>query len=82
MATRTGRASRSANTVLVVEGDFTIRRLYCDALVAAGYNAIGVEDGIAALLYLDSHPAPDAMVLSLPLPRIPGTVVYEDLRSR
>jgi DNA-binding response OmpR family regulator len=68
--------------VLVVESDVATRTLYCDALVATGYNAIGVQDGIAALLYLDSHPAPDTMVLSLPLPRIPGRVVYEDLRSR
>ena len=82
MASRTGRAPRSADTVLVVEDDVATRTRYCDALVAAGYNAIGVEDGIAALLYLDSHPAPDAMVLSLPLPRIPGRVVSEDLRSR
>jgi CheY-like chemotaxis protein len=82
MATRAGRAPRSAATVLVVEENFATRRLYRDALVDAGYTAIAVEDGIAALLYLDSHPAPDAIVLSLLLPRISGTVVYEDLRSR
>jgi CheY-like chemotaxis protein len=82
MATRTRRASRSAATVLVVEEDSESRRLYLEALIATGYNAIAVEDGIAALLYLDSHPAPDVMVLNLLLPRISGTVVYEDLRSR
>jgi len=82
MTTRTRRASRSAATVLVVEEDSESRRLYLEALIATGYNAIAVEDGIAALLYLDSHPAPDVMVLNLLLPRISGTVVYEDLRSR
>jgi CheY-like chemotaxis protein len=65
-----------------VEEDSESRRLYLEALIATGYNAIAVEDGIAALLYLDSHPAPDVMVLNLLLPRISGTVVYEDLRSR
>ena len=82
MATRTGRAPRSADTVLVVENDDAIRRIYHDALIAAGYEAIVVGDGISALLYLESHRAPDAVVVSLPLPRVSGTLVYEDLRSR
>jgi len=82
MATRTGRAPRSADTVLVVENDDAIRTIYHDALVAAGYEAIVVGDGISALLYLESHRAPDAVVVSLPLPRVSGTLVYEDLRSR
>ena len=82
MATRTGRAPRSADTVLVVENDDAIRRIYHDALVAAGYEAIVVGDGISALLYVESHRAPDAVIVSLPLPRVSGTLVYEDLRSR
>jgi DNA-binding response OmpR family regulator len=82
MATRTGRAPRSAATVLIVEDDYATRKLYRDALVAAGYEAIAVGDGIGALLYLESHPAPDAVVLNLLLPRVPARVVYEDLRSR
>ena len=82
MATRTGRAPRSADTVLVVENDDAIRRIYHEALVAAGYEAIVVGDGISALLYLESHRAPDAVIVSLPLPRVSGTLVYEDLRSR
>jgi DNA-binding response OmpR family regulator len=69
-------------TILVVEDDYATRTLYRDALVAAGYEAIAVADGIGALLYLESHPAPDAVVLNLLLPRISGHVVYEDLRSR
>lgn len=82
MATRTKRAPRSAATILVVEDDHATRRLYSDALVAAGYEAIAVGDGIGALLYLESHPAPDAVVLDVLLPRVSGHVVYEDLRSR
>ena len=65
-----------------MEDDYATRKLYRDALVAAGYEAIGVGDGIGALLYLESHPAPDAVVLNLLLPRVPAQVVYEDLRSR
>jgi CheY-like chemotaxis protein len=82
MATRTKRAPRSAATILVVEDDYATRRLYSDALVAAGYEAIAVGDGIGALLYLESHRAPDAVVLDLLLPRVSGHVVYDDLRSR
>ena len=82
MSTRTGKGPRLAASVLVVEDDDTTRRLYREALTAAGYQVIAAEDGIAALLYLDSHPAPDAVVLNLLLPRISGHVVYEELRSR
>jgi CheY-like chemotaxis protein len=82
MATRSRRTPRSAATILVVEDDYATRRLYRDALVAAGYEAIAVGDGIGALLYLESHPAPDAVVLDLLLPRVSGHVVYDDLRSR
>jgi two-component system, chemotaxis family, chemotaxis protein CheY len=82
MATRTKRAPRAAATILVVEDDYATRRLYRDALVAAGYEAVAVWDGIGALLYLESHPAPAAVVLNLLLPRVSGHVVYEDLRSR
>lgn len=82
MAARTKRSFRSAPTILVVEDDDATRRLYSDALVAAGYEAIAIGDGIGALLYLESHPAPDAVVLDLMLPRVSGHVVYDDLRSR
>jgi CheY-like chemotaxis protein len=82
MAARTGRTPRSTPTILVVEDDYATRRLYRDALVAAGYEAVAVGDGIGALLYLESHPAPDAVVLNLHLPRVQARVVYEDLRSR
>jgi CheY-like chemotaxis protein len=82
MATRAKRAPRSGATILVVEDDHATRRLYSDALVAAGYEAIAIGDGIGALLYLESHPAPDAVVLDLLLPRVSGHVVYDDLRSR
>jgi DNA-binding response OmpR family regulator len=81
MAARTGTRPPSV-TILVVERDFATRTRHGDVLAAAGYQAITVEDGIAALLYLDSHPAPDAVILELRLPRIPGHVVYEDLRAR
>jgi DNA-binding response OmpR family regulator len=82
MATRTDRTRRPSATILVVEHDHATRTRHRDALVTAGYQAIAVEDGIAALLYLDSHPAPDAVILDLQLPRVPGLVVYEDLRAR
>lgn len=82
MATRAGGTRRPSATILVVEHDHATRTRHRDALVAAGYQAIAVEDGVTALLYLDSHPAPDAVILDLLLPRVPGRVVYEDLRAR
>src|SRR5690349_7457440 len=59
----------SKTTILVVEDDEGLRRLYRATLSAAGYAVVAVADGIDALRYVDLVRAPDAVVLDLQLPR-------------
>ena len=67
--------------VLLVEDDWTLRELYRLALSLSDYTVHACEDGIQALHYLDQED-PDLVVLDLNLPRVPGQMVYDELRAR
>src|SRR5688572_1588975 len=64
--------------LLIVEDDWTLRELYRLALSLSDFTVHACEDGIQALHYLEQE-RPDLIVLDLNLPRIPGTMVYEEL---
>jgi two-component system KDP operon response regulator KdpE len=68
--------------VLIVEDDRSTRELFRAGLTHAGYTVIAVEDGVDALRYLDSHNPPDAVVLDLGLPRLPGGDVYREMAAQ
>lgn len=69
---------RSKSTVLIVEDDAQLRLLYRDALSAAGFAAVAVGDGLAALNYVAHVAEPDAVLLDLGLPGIDGRDVYRE----
>jgi DNA-binding response OmpR family regulator len=66
--------------LLIVEDDWTLRELYRLALSLSDFAVHACEDGIQALHYLDQD-RPDLIILDLNLPRIPGTMIYEELRA-
>jgi DNA-binding response OmpR family regulator len=63
-----------------VEDDWTLRELYRLALSLSDFAVHACEDGIQALHYLDQD-RPDLIILDLNLPRVPGTMIYEELRA-
>jgi DNA-binding response OmpR family regulator len=67
-------------TVLIVEDDIDLRRMFRSALSLAGYRVLEAGDGLHALRLLDSH-HPDLVVLDLGLPLISGLVVREELAA-
>jgi len=67
--------------LLVVEDDKVLRDLYRVALSLSHFAVHACEDGLDALHYLDQS-RPDVIVLDLDLPRISGTVLYEEIRAR
>lgn len=67
--------------LLIVEDDSTLRELYRLALSLADFTVHACDDGLQALRYLDQE-QPDLVVLDLNVPRVPGTMVYEELRAR
>jgi CheY-like chemotaxis protein len=67
-------------TILVVEDDSDLRRLYRAALTFAGFDVQIVGDGLDALRRIDTDP-PALVVLDLSLPVISGVVVQQQIAS-
>ena len=67
-------------TILVVEDDEDLRRLFRTALTLAGYHVEEAGDGLEALQKLD-HSPPDLVVLDVMLPQISGLIVQQELAA-
>src|SRR3954469_14484855 len=67
--------------LLVVEDDPVLRDLYRVTLSLSNFAVHACEDGLDALHYLDQS-RPDVIVLDLDLPRIAGTVLYDEMLAR
>jgi|SRR4051794_7726800 len=70
----------SPQTVLIVEDDSDLRRMYRVALILAGYDVRVAIDGLDALQQIDRY-LPDLVVLDLGLPVLSGTVVREQIAA-
>ena len=67
-------------TILIVEDDADLRRVWRLALQLEGYNIEEAGDGIGALRHLDNHP-PDLVVLDLGLPALDGLSVQQEIAA-
>ena len=67
-------------TVLIVEDDEDLRRLFRTALTLAGYDVQEAGDGLEALHKID-HAPPDLVVLDIMLPQISGLVVKQEIAA-
>ena len=67
-------------TVLIVEDDPAVRRMYRTALGLAGFNIVEAEDGISALRSLDQYTL-DVVVLDLMLPTLSGLAVQQEIAA-
>ena len=67
-------------TVLVVEDDQAVRRMYRTALSFAGFDVIEADDAISALRSLDQY-AIDIVVLDLVLPTLSGLAVQQEIAA-
>jgi CheY-like chemotaxis protein len=73
--------SERRQTILIVEDDEDLRRLFRTALALTGYDVIEAGDGLEALRRIDqSHP--DLVVLDLLLPLISGLVVQQEIAAQ
>jgi CheY-like chemotaxis protein len=66
---------------LVVEDDQETREALAAALGDAGYRAVGVGDGHAALNYLAANPSPDLILLDMLLPVLDGWHLLAELKK-
>jgi two-component system phosphate regulon response regulator PhoB len=67
-------------TILVVEDDEDLRRLFRTALTIAGYDVEEAGDGLEALHKIDQAP-PDLVVLDLMLPHVSGVAVRQEIAA-
>ena len=67
-------------TVLIVEDDVAVRRMYRTSLSFAGFDVIEVHDGTAALHVLEQRTA-DIVILDLMLPTLSGLAVQQEIAS-
>src|SRR5918994_2079159 len=67
-------------TILIVEDDEDLRRLFRTALTLSGYEVEEAGDGLEALHKIDQAP-PDLVVLDLMLPHISGFVVQQEITA-
>ena len=70
----------SRKTVLIVEDDDDLRRMFRTALMIAGYDVEEASDGAAALYRLH-HDPPAAIVLDLSLPTVSGFIVHQEVAA-
>ena len=67
-------------TILIVEDDEDLRRLFRTALALAGYDVIDAGDGLEALQRIEEAP-PHLVVLDLMLPGFSGVMVRQELAA-
>ena len=67
-------------TVLIVEDDADLRRMFRSALALEGYQVREASDGTHALRLIDEEP-PDLVVLDLVLPLLGGLAVQQEIAS-
>jgi DNA-binding response OmpR family regulator len=77
----TAQKESARKIVLVVEDDPSLRKLVCKHLEKMGYQVVEVDDGEAALTWLEANPCPALICLDLALPSMSGFRVCEQVRS-
>jgi CheY-like chemotaxis protein len=71
----------AGKTILIVEDDEDLRRLFRTALMLAGYDVIEAGDGLEALQRVDLV-VPDLVILDLVLPGLTGAAVKQELAAQ
>lgn len=68
-------------TVLIVEDEEPLGKLYKSIFEKAGYNVVVANDGQAAIDYMNSH-KPDALILDIFMPVVNGITVLKTIKTK
>jgi len=71
----------NVHTVMIVEDDPAIRRLYSFLLTNSGYNVVEAEDGQAALEQFMADPC-ELIITDMNMPRMGGMDLVKELRAQ
>jgi two-component system, OmpR family, phosphate regulon response regulator PhoB len=69
------------HTVLIVEDDVELRKLWRHVLAYEGFDVLEAGDGLDALTLVEQRP-PDIVVLDLGLPMLGGISVQQEIAAR
>jgi CheY-like chemotaxis protein len=72
----------NAPTLLIVDDDPDIRMMLCELFANQGFRVESASDGAAAILFLETHTPPSAVVLDLLMPGILGSSVVSYMAGR
>jgi DNA-binding response OmpR family regulator len=67
-------------TILIVDDDEDLRRMYRAAITLDGYQVDEAADGYDALVYIEQH-SPDLIVLDVEMPRVDGLSVQKEIAA-
>lgn len=70
-----------AHTILIVEDDHDLRKMFRTALLFEGYEVREAADGFSALWLLDQIPPPDLILLDLRMPVMDGQTVMREIHA-
>jgi len=76
------RSIMPLNTILIIEDEFKIRRLFSRQLKDLGYRTLEAEDGESGLELFSKEPGIDLVILDIALPKKIGMKVYESIKGR
>lgn len=72
---------KSKGTILIVEDDADLRRMWKHTLAMEGYEVLEAGDGIDALSWIEQR-TPELVILDLGLPRLGGLSVQQEIAAR
>jgi DNA-binding response OmpR family regulator len=67
-------------TILIVEDDEDLRRMFRTSLLLEGFDVLEAGSGLDALAWIDREP-PDLVVLDLMLPTVSGVAVRQEIAA-
>jgi two-component system cell cycle response regulator DivK len=79
-AEKPSKTNGSAKTVMVVEDNDLIMKLFHDLLEAHGYNILQTKDGMEALKLAREH-RPDLILMDIQLPEVSGLEVTKWIKE-
>lgn len=69
------------NSILIVEDDVFVSRMYGRAFRAAGFEIESVSDGVAALERLSRDPVPSALLMDIMMPKMGGFELLQNIKK-
>ena len=71
-----------ARTILIVEDEYDLRRMFRTALLLDGFEVLEADNGFSALFLLERVMPPDLIVLDLMMPVLDGRAFKNELAAQ